>query len=82
MADLPVGQAIFTVRTSRGLSQEKLAELSGLARNTIARLESGQRMPSLETFVCVADAMGVEPYKLLKFARKLQTQLEDPAVQA
>ena len=46
-------------RKALGISQEKLAELTGLSRSAITMIESGKRNPTL--FVChaVAGALGV-----------------------
>lgn len=43
------GRMVKRLRSSRGLTQEQLAERSGLASDTIRRLEHGSFSPSLET---------------------------------
>ena len=48
-----------TLRHERGLSQEALAELAGVHRNSIANLESGKFGPRMETMARVADALEV-----------------------
>jgi putative transcriptional regulator len=35
-------------RTGKGISQERLAELAGVSRQTIISIESGRYVPSLE----------------------------------
>ena len=47
------------IRKERGLSQERLSELSGVARVTIARIESGRSSPNLETMKRLADVLNV-----------------------
>ena len=47
------------IRINRNLSQEQLAELSGLNVRTIQRLEKGSK-PSLESLKCLAAALSVE----------------------
>jgi len=47
------------IRKSRGLSQYALAELSGVSRVTIARIESGAYNPTLQTLEQLAAALGV-----------------------
>ena len=47
------------IRKSRGLSQYALAELSGVSRGTIARIESGAYNPTLQTLEQLAAALGV-----------------------
>ena len=52
-------------RTSQKLSQEKLAELCGLHRTYISAIERFQRSIALENIQKIADALEIEPYKLL-----------------
>ena len=49
-----------------GVSQEKLAELSGLHRTYIAGIESRTRNVSLKNVEKIAVALGVEPANLLE----------------
>lgn len=54
------GSRLKALRAKAGLSQEKLAELSGLHRQAIAKLESGTHEPSWGTVRALADALGVK----------------------
>ena len=46
-------------RQARGMTQEQLAEASGVHRVTIARIETGEVSPKAETLKRLADALGV-----------------------
>lgn len=48
---------ISEARINQGLSQQKLAELCGLKQSAIARLESLQAVPRLDTVLRVATAL-------------------------
>jgi transcriptional regulator with XRE-family HTH domain len=61
-----VAKNIKKYRKSRGYSQEKLAELANLHRTYIGSVEREERNLSLKNLQRIADALGVEPYKLLK----------------
>jgi transcriptional regulator with XRE-family HTH domain len=47
------------LRKSKGISQERLAELSGVSRVTIARIETGKISPNVLTLEKLCCALGV-----------------------
>ena len=53
------GQRIRALRKERGLSQEELAELSGLDRTYISGIERGIRNVALRNIETLAEALGV-----------------------
>ena len=58
------GSNLRKYRMQKGLSQEKLAELSGLHRTYIGDIERFQRSISLENVQRIATALEIETYKL------------------
>ena len=52
-------------RLVRGLSQARLAELSGFSQNTISLIERGDSSPSVDTLETIARAMGLELVDLI-----------------
>lgn len=48
-----------SLRERAGLTQQQLAERVGMARPNLARLERGERAPSWETVLRLAEALGV-----------------------
>lgn len=51
-----VGPRLRRVRDQRGVTLSALAEATGISRSTLSRLESGQRRPSLELLLPIAQA--------------------------
>ena len=56
------GVALRRLRTAAGLTQERLAERSGISATGVAALEAGRRTtPRLNTVGLLCDALGVDP---------------------
>ncbi len=60
------GMRLKRLRENQGWTQRKLAEKVGVARVTIARIEIGNRRPSLELLERLAKALKVKVGDLLK----------------
>ena len=58
------GSNVKKYRTAMGLSQEAFAEKCGLHRTYISAIECYRRSISLENIQQIADALGIETYKL------------------
>jgi transcriptional regulator with XRE-family HTH domain len=66
MSDVSVvGRNVRRLRTERQLSLGALATRAGLAKQTLANLESGRGNPTVETMLSVSRALGVGPTWLL-----------------
>ena len=60
------GHKLRQLRVERALSLRALAQRSGVAFDTINKLELGHRPARLVTIRKLADALGVEPTELMK----------------
>lgn len=54
-----IGINIRKFRTEKKLRQEDLAERAGLSANYIGMVERGEKIPSLESFISIVNALGV-----------------------
>lgn len=61
-----VGEQVRRVRKLRGMTQEQLAEQSGLSFSYISDVERGTRNISLESLGKIIKALGVKPVQLFE----------------
>ena len=61
-----VGSNTARIRKDKGLTQEQLAERSGLSQQYISGLENGRRNPTIVTIYEIATALGVSHVELVK----------------
>jgi len=61
------GKRVAHFRDLKYLTQERLAELCGLAISSIASIESGKSFPKYDTLVKLIDVLGVEAHDLFYF---------------
>lgn len=57
---------ILKLRKQNNLSQEQLAEILGISRQSISKWESGQSIPELDKIVQISEIFGVSTDYLLK----------------
>ncbi|MFT3988977.1 helix-turn-helix domain-containing protein [Aestuariivirga sp.] len=65
-----VGKNVLKFREARGLTQERLAELSGFSQQYISGLEHGRRNPTIVSIYEIAVALGVSHVDLVKVEGK------------
>ncbi|MEH2270008.1 MAG: substrate-binding domain-containing protein [Nostoc sp.] len=56
--DVNLCNNLKSIRTRLGMSQQELANIAGVTRQTIGGLESGQYAPSVTVSLCLAKALG------------------------
>ncbi len=65
-----VAAELKSLRIVRKLSQDKLAQKSGIDRKTINRIENLRFSPSMDTFFRICGGLGVKPNDVIKKAVK------------
>jgi len=61
------GAHLRELRLEKGLTCEKLEEITDIDAKQISRLERGERSPTLTTIYFLAKGLGVSPSSLLEF---------------
>ena len=60
------GIVISCLRVQKGMTQERLSGLAGIARSHLAALENGTKTARLDTMWSIADALGIKPSELIR----------------
>ena len=60
-----VGRNVRRIRLARGLTQERLSEVSGFTQQYISGLERERRNPTVVTLFELAQALGAKPVDLI-----------------
>lgn len=64
------GVVIGRLRTERGLTQERMSGLAGIARSHLVALENGEKTLKLSTLWNIAYALDLKPSELIRFVEK------------
>lgn len=63
---LSLAEKLYELRQDNDLSQARLAEIAGVDRKTINRIENGHFSPALDTIVRLCTALNVSPSDLVQ----------------
>ncbi|WP_372169909.1 helix-turn-helix domain-containing protein [Xanthomonas axonopodis] len=70
------GAAVRALRSERGIAQESLANLAGIERSHMGKVERGEHMPTLAIIFKIAGALGCSTAALMAAT---EAQLAAPA---
>ncbi len=59
------GAAVREARTAQGIAQETLANLAGIERSHMGKIERGEHMPTLVLIFKIAKALGISSADLM-----------------
>jgi transcriptional regulator with XRE-family HTH domain len=71
---LLVGLNFRKLRASKGLTQEKVAELTGISQQYLSSLEAGKRNPTVVTLFELTDPLGAKPIDLVRPVEEADAQ--------
>ena len=60
------GMRLRRLRLERALTQQELSQMTGIAQDSISKLERGYRPPLPSTVRKLAEALAVEPIELMR----------------
>ena len=69
-----VGKVIRRKREQKGMTQELLSGLAGIARTHLTMIENGTKQPNFETVWKIALALELKPSELVE---EIEIELED-----
>lgn len=62
-----VGRTIRNLRSRKGISQDVLSGLAGIARSHLSMIETGSKQANFETLWKLADALEMRPSEFVAF---------------
>ena len=74
---MKIGRFLQELRKDKGLTQEQLAEKTGVARRTVSRWETGTNMPDLDILIELSDLYEVDLREILSGERKSEKMNEE-----
>ena len=72
-----IGKFLQNLRNEKGLTQEQLAEMVGVARRTVSRWETGTNMPDLDILIELSDFYAIDLREILNAERKSERMNEE-----
>ena len=66
MNSVSIGKKIRYYRETKKWTQEDFAEKAGLSLTYVGMIERGEKVPKLETFINIANVLGVEISEFFK----------------
>ena len=68
---------LYRLRREKGLSQEQLAELIGVSRQTVSKWETGTSTPELEKLILLSECFGISVDDLVRQSHSSRATLPE-----
>ena len=75
---MTIGQKIIQLRNSMGISQEKLAELLGVSRQSVSKWEMEQTMPQIDKILQLSEVFSISCDELIRDQIELRGTITTP----
>lgn len=76
--NMAIGRTIRNLRKAKGLSQDVLSGLAGIARTHLTMIENGSKQANFETMWRIALALDMRPSELVK---RIEQEIEEKETQ-
>lgn len=76
--NMAIGRTIRNLRKAKGLSQDVLSGLAGIARTHLTMIENGSKQANFETMWRIALALDMRPSELVK---RIEQEIEEKEIQ-
>lgn len=70
------GMVVSTLRVQKGMTQEGLSGLAGIARSHLAALEKGEKIARMDTVWRIAEALQFSPSELIRLTEREMEEIE------
>ena len=70
---MTIADRIQSLRKSKGMSQEELADVAGVSRQAVSKWESEQSVPDIDKIVILSEIFGVTTDYILKGIEPIET---------
>ena len=77
---MSLGQRLYDLRKTTGLSQEKAAEQLGVTRQTVSKWETDQTTPDFDKIIPICNLYNVTTAELFGEEKEIQIQSKPPAI--
>ena len=67
-----IGDFLKSLRKSKGLTQQELADMLNVSNKTVSKWENGQGIPEMSTLLLLADLYGISVDDILRGSKKMQ----------
>ncbi len=75
-----IGARVRSIRKSKGLTQEQLADLASTSHSYIGDLERGERNVTLQSLQRISDALGVTFFELFQYGEFTGIEKKNPTI--
>ena len=75
-----IGRHIQQERKARKMTQSVLAEKASVSTKYISNIECGEKLPRLETFIAIANAIGTDANTLLSDVLEVSAEIKSSSI--